>query len=102
MATSKKKIDVMADVQNPVSSYTEPAKAPTAKPKKAPKRTKEEELRVNLLTTKEKWANVKVLAHLKQTNPNSLVESLIDKELEANSALIKKFKALTEEAQKEG
>lgn len=101
MAT--KKYDVMADVQkttNPVSTYTEPATKTT--PKKAPKRSKDEELRVNLLTTKEKWADVKTLAHLKQINPNSLVEALIDKELEANAGLIKKFKALTAEAQKEG
>ena len=101
MAT--KKINVMADVQtpNPVTSYTEPAKKPGA-PKKAPKRTKDEELRVNLLTTKEKWADVKARAHLKQINPNTLVETLIDKELEANAGLIKKFRALTAEAQKEG
>lgn len=100
MAT--KKIDVMADVQkpNPVNTFTEPAKKPGAT-KKAPKRSKDEELRVNLLTTKEKWADVKTLAHLKQINPNSLVEGLIDKELEANAGLIKKFKALTAEAQKE-
>ena len=101
MAT--KRINPMADVQepNPVTSYTEPAKKPGA-PKKAPKRTKEQELRVNLLTTREKWENVKTLAHLKQINPNSLVEALIDRELEANAGLIKKFKALTAEAQKEG
>ena len=99
MAT--KKIDVMQDVQNPVSSYTEPAKKPGA-PKKERKRSEEQELRVNLLTTRDKWADVKTLAHLKQINPNSLVEALIDKELEANAGLIKKFKALTAEAQKEG
>lgn len=99
MAT--KKINVMQDVQNPVSSYTEPAKKPGA-PKKAPKRTKETELRVNLLTTKEVWADVKTLAHLKQINPNTLVEQLIAKELEANAGPIKKFKALTAEVQKEG
>lgn len=99
-----KKINVMADVkdvQNPVSSYTEPAKKPAA-PKKAPKRTKEEELRVNLLTTKQKWQDVKDLARLKQVNPNTLIENLIDKELEANAGLLKKFRALAAEAQKEG
>jgi len=99
---AQKKIDVMADVQNPVASYTEPAKKGPGAPKKAPKRTKEEELRVNLLTTKQKWQDVKTLAHLKQINPNSLVEALIDKELEANAGLIKKFRALAAEAQKEG
>lgn len=99
MAT--KKINPMADVQDPVTSYTEPAKKPTTQ-KKAPKRTKEEELRVNLLTTKQKWQDVKDLARLKQVNPNTLVEGLIDKELEANAALLKKFRALAAEAQKEG
>ena len=101
MAT-KKTIDVMADVAaNPVTSYTESTKKPGPR-KKEPKRAPDEELRVNLLTTKTKWADIKTLCHLKQTCPNDLVEGLLDKELAANAELLKQFKALAAKAQKEG
>lgn len=97
-----KKYDVMQDVQNPVTSYTEPAKKPGKKPGKKPEAVKSKEFRTNILTTRELWDDFRNLAHLRQTTPNALMEALIKKELEANAGLIKKFKALTAEAQKEG
>lgn len=94
MAT--RKIDTMADVkQEPAATFLnstgKPAKKPAAKI-----------FRTNIQSTQALWNDFRDLAHLKQTNPNALLNDLIRKEVDANAALLKKYRALAAEAKKEG
>lgn len=95
MAT--KKINPMADVKKVdtvVSSYVKSTEEKKPNPRK--KREESEIFRTNIVTTKQLWDSFKILAHLKRTTPNELVEALITREIEANKELMQKFMDLSD------
>lgn len=97
MAT--RKIDTMADVkQEPAATFLNS----TGKPAKKPAAKKEKIFRTNIQSTQALWNDFRDLAHLRGTNPNALLNDLIRKEVDANAALLKKYRALATEATKEG
>ena len=95
MAT-RNKINVMQDVKEPSTTYINSTET------KAQKKTANEKVfRTNIQSTQALWNDFRDLAHLRGTNPNALLNDLIKKEVDANQALLKKYRALSAEAKKE-
>ena len=62
------------------------------------KRTADTAFRTNILTDRGLWDDFKLLAHLRQTTPNALLEEMIRRNVEANRDLLEQFKELSKQA----